>query len=212
MLGDLRIRQRLDAVDQHLRLDRLLLQPVVDRRLEAEDVGEPLLEHSHVPLLGIGIGRAGLADDSVDRLGAHVGDDVADRLGIHDIGALLVNDLALVVHDVVIFDDLLADVVVARLDLLLRGLDRLGDPGRDDRLAIVEILVHHPREHGLRAEDAQQIVVEAEVEAAEAGVALAARAAAQLVVDAAALVALGAEHEQAAGGEHRFLLRRDLGA
>ena len=64
----------------------------------------------------------------VDRLGAHVLDDVADRLGVHDVGALLVDHLALVVHHVVIFDDLLADVVVARLDLLLRGLDRLGDP------------------------------------------------------------------------------------
>ena len=119
------------------------------------------LSSSHVPLLGIGIGRDRLADQRVDRLGAHVLDDVADRLGVHDVGALLVDHLALVVHDVVIFDDLLADVVVARLDLLLRGLDRLGDPGRDDRLAVGEILVHQPREHGLRAEDAQQIVVEA---------------------------------------------------
>ncbi len=67
---------------------------------------------------------------------------------------------------------------------------------------------HHPREQRVRAEDAQQIVVEAQVEAAEAGIALAARAAAQLVVDAAALVALGAEHEQPAGGEHLLPSRR----
>ena len=41
-----------------------------------------------------------------------------------------------------------------------------------------------------------QLVVQAQVEAALAGIALAAGAAAQLVVDAAALVALGAEHVQ----------------
>jgi hypothetical protein len=135
---------------------------------------DALLEQVDVPLLGIGVGRAGLADDGVDRLGAHVLDHVADGVGIHDVGALLVDHLALIVHDVVIFDDLLADVVVARLDLLLGGLDRLGDPGRDDRLAVLEILVHQAREHGLRAEDAQEIVVERQVEARQAGIALAA--------------------------------------
>ena len=61
-------------------------------------------------------------------------------LGIHDVGALLVDDLALVVHNVVEFDDLLADVVVARLDLLLGGLDRLRNPRRDDCLAVLKIL------------------------------------------------------------------------
>ena len=146
-----------------------------------------------------------------DGLGAEILDHVADMVGVHDLGALLVDHLALVVHDVVEFDDLLADVVVARLDLLLRGLDRLGNPRGDDRLAVLEILVHQPREGGLRAEDAQQIVVEAQVEARQAGIALAARTAAQLVVDAAALVPLGAEHEQAAGVQHLLLLGLDLG-
>ena len=90
-------------------------------------------------------------------------------VAVHDLGALLVDHLALVVHHIVEFDDLLADVVIARLDFPLRGLDRLGNPRGDDRLAILEILVHQPREGGLRAEDAQQIVVETEVEAAQPG-------------------------------------------
>ena len=205
-LLDLRIRQRLEPFDEHLGLDRFFLDPRLERRRQGEHLLDPLGQQSEIPLLGIAIGRDRLADDRVDRLGAHVGDDVADRRGVHDVRALLVDDLALVVHHVVIFDDLLADVVVARLDLLLRGLDRFGDPWADDRLAVGEVLVHQAREHRLRAEDAQQVVVEAQVEAAEARIALAARAAAQLVVDPAALVALGAEHEQAAGGDHALLL------
>ena len=56
---------------------------------------------------------------------AHLGDRIADALAVHDVGALLVDHLALVVHHVVELDDLLAHVVIARLDLLLRGLDRL---------------------------------------------------------------------------------------
>ena len=129
---------------------------------------DALLQALDVPLLGIGPRRAMRGDDRFRGLGAHFGDHVADAVGVHDVGALLVDHLALVVHHVVIFDDLLADVVVARLDLLLRGLDRLRDPRADDRLAVLEILVHQPREHRLRAEDAQQIVVEAQVEARQA--------------------------------------------
>src|SRR3546814_21054233 len=76
---------------------------------------------------------------SVDGVAAHVLDDFGDVVRIHDVGALLIDHAALVVHDVVIFDDLLADVVIARLDLLLRGLDRIGEPFRADRLTILEV-------------------------------------------------------------------------
>src|SRR3546814_3840669 len=87
---------------------------------------------------------------SVDGVAAHVLDDFGDVVRIHDVGALLIDHAALVVHDVVIFDDLLADVVIARLDLLLRGLDRLGEPFRADRLTILEVRSHHPREQRVR--------------------------------------------------------------
>ncbi len=73
------------------------------------------------------------------------------------------------------------------------------------------LVVHQPGEHRLRAEDAQQVVVEAQVEFGQAGVALAARAAAQLIVDAPALVALGAEYVEPAELEHALLLRLDFG-
>ena len=56
-------------------------------------------------------------------------------------------------------------------------------------------------------EDAQQRIVERQVEARRARVALAARAAAQLVVDAARLVALGADDVQAARGDDLVVQR-----
>ena len=58
----------------------------------------------------------------------HIDHDIIDRFGIHDFSTLLVNDLALVVHHVVVLHDLLTRIVVARLDLLLRGLDRFRKP------------------------------------------------------------------------------------
>ena len=63
----------------------------------------------------------------------------------------------------------------------------------------------------LAAEDPHQVVLEGQVEARRARVALAAGAAAELVVDAAGLVALGADDVQAAEGDDLLvLLLRDL--
>jgi hypothetical protein len=57
--------------------------------------------------------------------------------------------------DVVELQEVLADVEVARLDLLLRLLQRLVDPGMDDRLALLEA---EPRQHAsMRSEPKMRI-------------------------------------------------------
>ena len=86
----------------------------------------------------------------------------------------------------------------------------------DDGLAFLHPQpLQHPVQ-AVRAEDAHQVVLEADVEQRLARVALPARAAAQLVVDAPALVSLGGQHEQAPGLERLLLvlggLLFDLGA
>ena len=103
---------------------------------------------------------------------------------------------------VVELQDVLADVEVARLDLLLRLLQRLVDPGMDDRLVLLQAELGQHAVELVGAEDAHQVVFERQEELRAARIALAAGAAAQLVVDAPALVALGAEHEQPAGLGH----------
>ena len=77
-------------------------------------------------------------DDVVDDAVAHVVDGLAHALLRHELLALLEHDLALVVHDVVVFQDVLADVEVARLDLRLRPLDGLVDPRMDDGLVLLQ--------------------------------------------------------------------------
>ena len=73
-------------------------------------------------------------------------------------------------------------------------------PTMPDSMYVVLVEPHPLHEPGdpLRGEALHQVVVEGQVEARRAGVALAAGAAAELVVDAAALVALGADDVQAA--------------
>ena len=65
--------------------------------------------------------------------------------------------------------------------------------------------------HPVGAEQAHQIVLQAQIEPALAGVALTAGTAAQLIVDPPGLVALGADDEQAAGGTDLLRLLRDVG-
>ena len=211
LVGHHRVRRRRQPVDEHLLIDRFFLDPGRDVEVEAECFARGGVKCGNVPLLGIGIRWAMQADERVDRLVAHVEDHVTDSIRIHDFGALVIDHLALIVHHVVILDDIFPLVVVARLDLFLRGFDRLRNPRVDDRLTLLQPVVHHPSQHVLLAEDAQQVVIEAEIKAAKARVALAARAAAQLIVDAAALVTLGAEDEQPANSADRVALGGNLG-
>ena len=117
-----------------------------------------------------------------------------------------VDVLALLVHHVVVLEQMLADGEVLRLDLLLRALDGPGDHAVLDRHAFFHAEPLHQAGDAVRAEDAHQVVFEREIEARRAGVALASGAAAQLVVDAPRLVALGADDVQAAGGDHLVVL------
>ena len=133
------------------------------------------------------------------------GDGVGDVVVVHQLQTLLEDHLALIVHHVVVFEDVLADVEVARLDLALGVLDRLVHPGMGDRLAVLRGRASAAWRPCARSEDAHQVVLQRQEELGAARVALTAGAAAQLVVDAPAFVALGAEHIQPAGGERLFL-------
>ena len=64
---------------------------------------------------------------SFDQFEEHVGDVRPNAVAVQGVAAALVNDLALRVHDVIVFEQALADAEVVFLDLLLRALDRLGE-------------------------------------------------------------------------------------
>src|SRR5256885_9707625 len=155
-----------------------------------------------VPVLGV-TALAVLVDAFLDDL-AHVAEDVAARVrGFEDLPAVLVHDLPLLVHHVVVLDDVLAGVEVHSLDLLLRAGDRSRDPRMLDRLDLEA--VHQPAYAvGGRPEDLHQVVLERDEEAAGPRVALAPGTTAKLVVDAAAFMSLGADDVQPADVRHAF--------
>src|SRR4051794_21809077 len=138
------------------------------------------------------------ADDLLDLLAR----DAAHVTALEHLVAVLVDDLALLVHDVVVLEDALADEVVLLLDLALRVLDLLREHLRLDRLLFAVVGLGAEAVEDLvdpvAGEQPHEVVLGGQEEARLAGIALAAGTAAQLIVDPARLVALGADDVEAA--------------
>lgn len=90
----------------------------------------------------------------------HAHDILTQVLAEEDLAALAVHDFTLLVHDIVILEDVLADVEVARLDLLLRVLDGIRDELVFDWLVLVHAELVHDARDAVRGEEAQQVVFE----------------------------------------------------
>src|SRR5207302_8286118 len=129
---------------------------------------------------------------------------------LEHLAPLLVHDLALLVHHVVVLDDVLAGIEVHTLDFLLGAGDGTGNPWVLDGLDI-EAVHQAPDAIGCRTEDLHQVVLERDEETARARVALASRAPSELVVDAPALMTLGADDVQPPKAGHAWT-EHDVGA
>ena len=195
LLGEL-VREALPV--QPGRVQTLALLPE-----EAGDVGA---EPRDVPGVGVRPLRAALLDEAAHRVPDQAEDAHPLVLAVQHLAAQAVDGLALLVHHVVVLENVLAGLEVLGLDRLLRRLDALRDQARLDGHVLLHAELEHQRLHAVAAEDAHQVVLEGQVEARRPGVALAARPAPQLVVDATRLVALGAEHVQAAQVHHLVVL------
>ena len=103
---------------------------------------------------------------------------------------------------------MLADGEVLALDLLLGSLDGPADHLVFDGDAFAHADPGHQAGDALAAENPHQVVLEREVEAGRAGVALPAGPAAELVVDAPGLVAFGADDVEAAQPDDLLVLRQ----
>src|ERR1700722_16360857 len=109
-----------------------------------------------------------------------------------------VDRFALLVHHVVVFEQVFAGVEILRFDRLLRLFDAARNHFRFDGYAFGHAEAKHQRLDALAAEDAHEIVFERKEEARRTGVPLTTGATAKLIVDAASFMALGAENVQAA--------------
>src|SRR5690606_1622955 len=114
--------------------------------------------------------------------------------------AVAVDPLPLLVHHLVVFEQVLADFEVVLLALLLGPFDAAAHHLALDGLSLLHA---EPSEHirdPLAGEDPHEIVFERQVEPARTGVTLATATAAELKVDTAGFVALGADNMKAPKG------------
>ena len=114
-------------------LDLNLGRPV-GQDLGAETVG--------VPFLGEVAGAIG-ADGAVDGVGERPEGVLGQVHAVEHLVAPGVDHLALLVHDLVVLEHVLADLGVALLDGVLGSLDGLGDHAVLDRQILGPVLAHH---------------------------------------------------------------------
>ena len=186
----------------------LLLQGQVELPL----VDQHFLQGGNVPLLFDRLGRHELVHQVFEAAFTQGGDLGAEVLRIKNCVALLVDDFALVVGDVVVLQQLLAHVEVAGFDFALGAFDAAGDDAGFDGFTVGHFEAVHDGFDAVAGEDAHERVIQAEVEARGAGVALAAGAATELVVNAAGLMALGGDDAQATEGLDVLMVFGPLGA
>ncbi len=156
-----------------------------------------------VPVLVITVGR-GAVDVGGDGVRDHLLDLRLQILTLQDAATLGIDDLALLVHHLVVLEDVLADLEVLLLDLGLRTLDGAGHHLGFDRHIIGDVHARQNRFQRSAIEAPHQFITQREVEAGLARIALTSGTSAQLVVDTPRLVALGTQHVQAAGLLHLF--------
>ncbi len=113
-----------------------------------------------------------------------------------DALALPVDDLALLVHHVVVLEHPFPDLEVLLFHFLLSALHRPGDQTVLDGNVLLEPQAIHEAVDALSTEDAQEVVLQGDDELARSGVALAAGTAPKLVVDPPGFVPLGTQNEQ----------------
>src|SRR6185437_4868695 len=203
--------------EDHLGVDFVLLfHPVPDVGRQPELARQLPVKSRQIPLFVDAFGGHVGPYHGLHHVIANVGDGGRDLLAFKQFVALAIDHLALVVGDVVEFQQVFADVEVVLLDIALRLLDLPADHAILQRVVVLHAEALHPAHQAFAAEDTQQVVFQRQVEARGTRVALAAGTTAQLVVGTPGLVPLGADDVQATGRQHLLVqllpLRLDAGA
>ena len=187
---------------QFLLANAFFLRPIGDRPGLSKQGFQLGGEPRQLPLLGPAFGRNMRLQNLVHHLAAHIGNRLGDLLAFHNFPSLRKHNFALLIHHIIIFEDIFAHVKIVRFHLGLGAGERARNPGMDNRFALFQTKPFEHAVHAVGAENAHQIIFQTQEKAAAPWVALPPGAPAQLIVNAAAFVPLSANHAQAAGLNH----------
>ena len=122
-----------------------------------------------------------------------------------DAAALGIDGPTLVIHHLVVFKNLLPNVVVIGFDFPLGPFERSGQHSRLDRHVLFHAEHLHQAGHPIAPKDPQQVIFQAQEKPSGTGVTLAACPPAQLVINPARFVAFRTDHMQATQLDHLFM-------
>ena len=111
------------------------------------------LQTRNIPLFFQALRRNKVTDQIVNHLFTNRIDGFGDITGCHQIIALVVDRPALIVGDIIVFQQLFADIEVAPLNFTLGFFDRVRDHLVLDRLALLHPQLLHKAAHPLGRED-----------------------------------------------------------
>lgn len=144
-----------------------LMVKLVKIEFDTRELLEPVVEALHVPVLVDIVAGAVLVHGIFDRAHDELGHALGIALAVENVIALGVDGLALLVHDVVIFEDVLTGGEMHGLDLALSAFDALGDHlGLNGHVIVNLGALHEPADaiHAVTAEQAHKVILEREVE------------------------------------------------
>jgi len=84
------------------------------------------------------VGRDGIGDHFLNDFTAQIVDGFTDIFSFHNLPALLVNDFALIIHNVVEFQKIFPHVEITPFDFLLSLFERRTNPWMRDFLAVTQ--------------------------------------------------------------------------
>ena len=135
--------------------------------VEIEAQGEPLVyavvQRLEVPILGMALFVHIIRHDVGDRLLDHPLDVRPEILTAQDLTALLIDNLALLVHHVVEFQKMLPDVEVLAFHAFLGVLDGLGNQAVFNGLVLLDADAVHDGGDLFRPEDPEEVVLQRQI-------------------------------------------------
>ena len=117
-----------------------------------------------IPILRVNLGRCIHSHGAVHNLFHHFLNIAAQILLAQNLLALCINNLALLVHNIVIFQNVLTNAKVAGFNLLLRVFNGLSYQAVLDGLIILHAQLIHNASDVVAAKEAHQIVLQAQEE------------------------------------------------
>ena len=160
-----------------------------------------------IPIVGMGFGRAKFIDQAGENARNIIFKNQVLLIDTFEqAAAQSIDGLALLVHHIVVFEQMLASFEVLPFDRLLCSFNAAADQLRFNRNSFFHPQALEKIRDPLFGEDAHEVIFERKVETRRSRIPLAAGAASELVIDAPGLVALGAKNVQATGGNDFVML------